>query len=409
MCNDVEQLKERAEWSGSGLASRRKLLQEIELSVSPDVMVPGRRLTQLLEQAQAFQRQVDPYFNLARGNHASLYVDVRSDRSNFPTATSHVLRGHEDEVWCMAFSHDGKYLATGGKDKQVIIWSISPSQCEQVKVLGPHSNPVSCIAWSHDDESILTASDTEIYQWKWHTNEHDVYQEHNYQIFALAWLPGVGTGFVSGGQDGKVIFWDQDGRSTQVWETKPFRILGLEVTPDGRYLVAVSWRPADSGIKKPADEADDGIASVFYQTEALHSTSSNRSVGRSSHTDAHQSSTNTAFSASLGSLPFLKSGEQRSKIHFWDLNKKAEVDSVYMREEIVSVATSKDSRYILINQRPGDAILWDIEERRLVASYSEHTLVKHMTRACFGGSEQSFVATGSEGESRLMKLTNGLP
>src|SRR5688572_16865655 len=36
--------------------------------------------------------------------------------------------GHTHEVVCMAISSDNKYLATGGKDKKIIIWSINENK-----------------------------------------------------------------------------------------------------------------------------------------------------------------------------------------------------------------------------------------------------------------------------------------
>ena len=32
--------------------------------------------------------------------------------------------GHTDHVLCLAISHDGQYLASGGKDKVINIWSV---------------------------------------------------------------------------------------------------------------------------------------------------------------------------------------------------------------------------------------------------------------------------------------------
>ena len=36
-----------------------------------------------------------------------------------------MLTDHSDEVWFLAFSHDGTRLASGAKDGQIIIWNIT--------------------------------------------------------------------------------------------------------------------------------------------------------------------------------------------------------------------------------------------------------------------------------------------
>ena len=48
-------------------------------------------------------------------------------RAQFPSESVHVLTDHSDEVWFLAFSHDGTRLASGAKDGQIIIWNISVS------------------------------------------------------------------------------------------------------------------------------------------------------------------------------------------------------------------------------------------------------------------------------------------
>lgn len=42
----------------------------------------------------------------------------------FPTETRQVLSEHSDEVWFLRFSNNGKYLATGSKDTNVILWKV---------------------------------------------------------------------------------------------------------------------------------------------------------------------------------------------------------------------------------------------------------------------------------------------
>jgi WD40 repeat protein len=42
--------------------------------------------------------------------------------SDFPRVTTIILQVHTDEVWNIAWSHDGLYLASASGDKSAIIW-----------------------------------------------------------------------------------------------------------------------------------------------------------------------------------------------------------------------------------------------------------------------------------------------
>lgn len=48
-------------------------------------------------------------------------------RTHFPSTTIRVLEGHEDEVWHVSFSHNGRYLSSASKDKTCIIWDLEAS------------------------------------------------------------------------------------------------------------------------------------------------------------------------------------------------------------------------------------------------------------------------------------------
>ena len=40
-----------------------------------------------------------------------------------------ILEGHQDEVWYLQFSHEGKYLASASNDRSAIIWEVSLAVC----------------------------------------------------------------------------------------------------------------------------------------------------------------------------------------------------------------------------------------------------------------------------------------
>ncbi len=70
-----------------------------------------------------------------------------------------VLQEHGDEVWHLAFSPDGAYLASGSKDGTACLWAVSPpggSRLAHRHTLRGHSGPVVFVAWSPDASKLAT-------------------------------------------------------------------------------------------------------------------------------------------------------------------------------------------------------------------------------------------------------------
>ncbi|XP_060209675.1 WD repeat-containing protein 26 homolog [Lycium barbarum] len=66
-------------------------------------------------------------------------------------------------------------------------------------------------------------------------------------------------------------------------------------------------------------------------------------------------------------------------------------------EAITSFVLSADNRYILISLWNEEIHLWSIEGSiRLIAIYKGHKRERFVVRSCFGGIDQSFIASGSE-------------
>ncbi|CAD6888012.1 unnamed protein product [Tilletia laevis] len=378
MCESPEQLRVRARWDGAKGQSRRDLLQEIESAVLPTVMIPSRRLPQLLEQAQMLQKQMDPYYNLdSRTEHLSLYVDVQSDRSGFPSWPTNVMFSHRSEVWTLDFSPDGGKLASGGKDQTVIVYAVSTSLVEKICHYGPFSaGGVSCVKWSPDSRWILCAAEEVVYLIDTADGTHKSFREHIYRISALAWLPD-GSGFVTGSMDGKILFWTLSGSVRVKWEIAPYRVLGLDVSADGRRMVVISYR-----VEPPNQPHSSTPSSVSYSD----------SPSPSSTTMGHHDDGGRAGLSAL-----MRAGQERNRIYFYDLETYSVLGLAGATEEMTCVSISKDSRFVLLNKRPNETQVWDIELAEVVQVYQGHTIFKNMIGACFGGAEKNnFIVTGSE-------------
>ena len=66
------------------------------------------------------------------------------------------LHGHTELVWCVAFSPDGRRLATGGDDLTIKLWDTATGQ--EVFTLRGHTAAVHCLAFSPDGRRIVSGS-----------------------------------------------------------------------------------------------------------------------------------------------------------------------------------------------------------------------------------------------------------
>eukprot|EP00906_Rhabdomonas_costata_P021640 RCo031398 len=120
MCKEASSVCRWVGWAGAGggvspaeptVSSRAALLSELLSLISPEQLLPPRRLPALLQQAQAFQRLRCRFHNVDPTD-CSLLVDHVCTKATLPKHTRCVLRGHTDEVWFVAFSHNGRLLAS---------------------------------------------------------------------------------------------------------------------------------------------------------------------------------------------------------------------------------------------------------------------------------------------------------
>lgn len=371
MCSDPEDLRRRASWDGASGTSRRQLLDDLQHYIPSSIMIPQRRFSTLLTQSREYQRHHCLYHNSpVEPSSFSLFSDHTCNKESFPRITTTILEVHSDEVWNVAWSHDGTHLASASKDKTAIIWRIgleaepSSRDCIAEFILRDHPYSVGCLAWSLDDSILSTSADHLILLWDTKTGVlMKTLENHAETVSALVWLPD-GSGFMSGSLDRKIVLWDMEGELRESWNDIAIRVTDAAVTPDMRRLVAVGM-----GYTPPPTLGTLSRGHVRDASPPIVSNgNSNPMVPRSSE----------------------------NRMIIYDL-KTGQVElSVHMEGELTSVKISEDSRYALINHAPDEIHLWDLEEFRLARKFTGQRQGHHVIRSCFGGIDGNFVISGSE-------------
>ncbi|KAG2077968.1 WD40 repeat-like protein [Suillus decipiens] len=367
-CSDSQNLRRRASWDGASGTSRRQLLDDLQHYTPSSTMIPRCSCSTLLAQSGEYQRYRCLYHNShVDPSLASLFSDHTCDKESFPRITTTILEVHSDEVWNVAWSHDGVRLASASKDKTAIIWRIglqaepSSRDCIAEFILRDHPYPVGCLAWSLDDSILSTSADHLIFLWNTKTGVLiKTLDNHAETVSALVWLPD-GSGFMTGSLDRKIMLWDMEGELRESWNDIAIRVTDAAVTPDMTRLVAVGM-----GYKPPP------------------------ALARANVRDASP----PIVSNDNGNAVWPRSPENRMIIY--DLKTGQVEQSVHMEGELTSVNISEDSRHALINHVPDEIHLWDLEESRLAHKFTGQQQGHHVIRSCFGGIDSNFVISGSE-------------
>jgi WD40 repeat protein len=369
MIASAEELRSKAEWDGAQGDSRAELLSEISKSISPSVMIPEHRLATLLSSVQEQQILNCQYHNTTAT--PSLYTDHECAEQDFPLHTLTQLKNQTDEVWFLAFSHDGSLLATAGKDGLVNVyettrWKIVHEFREHERnAAGPDARGVCFVAFSPDDKYLISCSQNNEFVVMDVRDGHMVCKaDHfDYPVTAAAWLPDSLT-FVVGTQSSKWPLGLYTMRSTSGGGPSP--------TPLALNHEIHSWRdpPWDNNSNRERDTSRD-----FRVTDVAVSRDGTRMAAAT--TD--------------------------NRIMTYDLTTRNKLDDWPMEDKLTSINYSADGTLLLVNMNDAEMNTGRLSTLNSttgeeVMRYEGAQQAEFVIRSCFGGAGENFVLSGSEGE-----------
>src|SRR4051812_30872447 len=124
-----------------------------------------------------------------------------------------LIEAHKGRVCALAYSPDGKLLASGGEDRKVRLWEVATGA--ETAVLKPHSGCIYALAFMPDGQFIASGGGrNELFVWNRNTLTRTSFTDHPVLVSAVVFTPdgqlmvsAAGNVFDSG-FGGQIRVWD---------------------------------------------------------------------------------------------------------------------------------------------------------------------------------------------------------
>lgn len=174
---------------------------------------------------------------ITKPSNPSQPTNIASENSYAPNT----LKGHSSDVNSVAFSVDGKTLASGSDDNTIKLWNLTNLQ--EIHTLKGHSGWVWCVAFSGDGKTLASASvDKTIKLWNPETGQEIItLKGHTAGVSSIAFSPD-GKTLASGSLDNTIKLWNlETGQEIYTFKGHSKGIASIAFSPDGNTLASGSW------------------------------------------------------------------------------------------------------------------------------------------------------------------------
>ncbi|KAL6806188.1 WD40 repeat-like protein [Trichoderma sp. SZMC 28012] len=281
------------------------------------------------------------------------------------------LNGHDERVIFITFSPDGRTLASTSADTTIRLWDVATGSHQTFR---GHSDWVESVAFSPNGKMLASASDDKTIQlWDAATGSHEIFKkDSDYTILSLAFSPD-GKTLASASNDKTIRLWDIATGSHHILQGYDNLVRSVAFSPDGKILASASdnnvqlWDIATGG-HETLNGHGDGVNSVVFSPngETLVSASDDKTIRIWDITaksclhifKGHARGVNSAVFSPDGKM--LASASDDCTIRLWDITAKSYLHTHEAHSDwILAVAFSPNRKILASAARDKTIQLWD--------------------------------------------------
>jgi WD40 repeat protein len=248
--------------------------QPTKIDISPQLETPGLKLRHTLRGHEGWINRI------AWSPDGRKLASVSNDRTVriWDAGTGEALQSFKADrrVLSVAWSPDSKQLAAGGADARIRLWNTESWQ--EIAPLVGHSNWVNSLAWLPGPTPRLASvsADGTIRLWNLLSGECRILGKHQNNVFSVACSPN-GQTIASASADNTVRLWDTETRSPErVLEGHVEQVLSVAWAPDGKTLVSAStdntvrvWDAKDGRLVTVLELHTNDVRAVCFSFDGL--------------------------------------------------------------------------------------------------------------------------------------------
>jgi WD40 repeat protein len=331
-------------------------------------------------------------------------------------------------VTSLAYSADGKRLASAGRDKAVKVWDAARGSLEHT--LTGHTSAPTQAQFSADGTRLVSAG-KEVKVWDVSMSTKDR-QAGGRELVTLPWdglieLSGVvfrpdGRYLASGGLDQTVRIWEvATGHEVRALRGHTQAVMHLAYSPDGKRLATASWdgtvkvwdaeaEQESRALHLPSSEASGVALSPDWRRAAFGELNGNgieawdSQTGRTVRRRDHLSEV-TALAFSPDGRRVVSGGFDRL-LKVWDTATWEELHNLEGHgDSVLSVAFHPDGRHFASGSEDKSVRLWDVDTGREVRRFVGHT--DAVSGVAFSPDGRLLASTSNDTTARIWETATG--
>ena len=318
---------------------------------------------------------------------------------------------HDEAVFAVAFSPDGKYLATGSRDSSARVWDIATKQ-EILRI--PHEGWVSGVAFSPDGLYLATASrDNSARIWDIPNKQEVLRLQHEGWVSAVTFSPS-GLYLATASRDNSARLWDRTTKQEVMRVLHESAIFAIAFSPDGQYLATASRDKTARLWDRTTKQEVMRLTHAEWVLDVAFSADGNYLATASSDNTARiwerKSTRQVAQFAHAGWVSgvmfspdsrFLATASEDTTARIWEVHSEQERTLLPQAEIASTVAFSPDGKMFAIGSEDNIARIFNVSNKQEVMQISHDEMILSVA---FSPDGKHLATASRDGTSRVWAI-----